>query len=205
MMQAKFSQWATVMVLAGTAMPVAARAQSSTDARPFTGVYAGPEIGALEHHYYLEETDLRTGATDGRYYRDWDVGGGAFAGYDFALAKRIRIGAEASVNLGGGSPVAQFADGTRFSQHPRFGLRGTARLGYVVSNRLLAYATFGYGGQRYRIGNSAGVRDTTDWGSSFTVGGGLEYRLARHVGVRLDFEHLDNSSNSVLLGIPLRF
>ena len=121
----------------------------------FTGAYAGPEIGAHEHHFFLDITDLRTGETSGRYYRAWGVGGGAFLGYDIAVAKRIRLGLEAGVSLGGSNPVAVFPDGTYYTQHPRYGFRGTGKVGYVLTDRLLAYGTFGYGGHRYRLGGNA--------------------------------------------------
>lgn len=56
----------------------AAQAQTET----FEGPYAGPFVGALEHHFYIETADLGTGDIDGGYYRDWDMGGGAMVGYD---------------------------------------------------------------------------------------------------------------------------
>ena len=181
----------------------------TSDAMPlqtrFSGPYAGAEFGVHEHHFYIKQTNIVTGATQGRYYRAWGIGGGAFAGYDLPLSPRLRLGAEAGLSFGGKGPVAHFPDGTSYAQHPQWGLRGTARAGYLLTDNLLAYGTFGYGGHRYRIDNTAGVSDAHAWGSSFTIGAGLEYRLSPHAGIRLDFRHLDNSMSHILVGIPFRF
>jgi outer membrane immunogenic protein len=173
--------------------------------RPFTGAYGGPEVGVHEHHFYVNVTDVRTNSTSGRYYRAWGAGGGAFIGYDLAVTKRVRVGVEAGVSLGGNSPVATFPDGTTYTQHPRYGYRVTGRVGYLLSDRLLAYGTFGYGGHRSRLGGTAVVADVHEWASSFTIGAGFEYRLSPRVGVRFDFRHLDNSMSHFLIGIPVRF
>ena len=192
--------------IALTSAPVQAQDTGSDAVRTaFTGAYAGPEIGAHEHHFYVEETNLKTRETTGRYYRAWGGGGGTFAGYDMAVSPRVRIGLEASVALGGKGPVARFADSSYLARSPQWGLHGTGRVGYVLNRRLLAYGTFGYGGHRYRIDNPARVRDVNNWGSSFTIGAGVEYRVSPRVGLRLDFRHLDNSMNHILVGVPIRF
>jgi len=172
---------------------------------PFTGAYAGAEIGAHEHHFYLNVTDVRTGQTRGRYYRGWGIGGGAFMGYDIRLGDRVRGGVEAGISVGGNNPVARFPDGTGYTQRPRYGLRATGKVGYLLSDRLMAYGTFGYGGHRYRLGGDAVVEDTHEWGSSFTIGAGLEYRASDRIAVRLDFRHLDNQMSHLLIGVPVRF
>lgn len=186
-------------ILAITALTFPARAQVA-DRPAFSGAYGGPEIGAHEHHFYIESSN---GA--GRYYRAWGVGGGVFAGYDLPVWPRVRIGIEASVSLGGATPIARLTNGTFYARHPQWGLRGTGRVGYLLSDRLLAYGTFGYGGHYYRVDNPAGVTNSHDWGSSFTIGAGAEYRIARAIGVRLDFRHLDNSMSHFLIGVPIRF
>ena len=200
------ARWRMALAALIGAMATPVQAAPDRPARlPFIGAYAGPELGAHEHHVFIEVTDRATGARTGRYYRAWGVGGGAFAGYDLAVARRVRIGAEIEIGVGGTAPVARFADGTYYARRPRWGIGATGRIGYLIGDRLLAYGTFGYGGQNYRVENKAGVADSHDWGSSFTIGAGLEYRLSPNVGVRLDFRHLDNSMSHVLVGLPLRF
>jgi outer membrane immunogenic protein len=196
------------LILAGAAS--ATRAQESGDAagtvrEPFTGAYAGPQIGAHEHHFYLNVTEAPGGETKGRYFRGWGIGGGAFVGYDVRVADRLRVGLEAGVSVGGNKPVARFSDGTSFTQRPRYGFLATGKLGYLLSDQLLAYGTLGYGGHRYRLDGSAVVENAHEWGSSFTIGAGLEYRASDRIGVRLDFRHLDNQMSHLLIGVPVRF
>ncbi|WP_162875603.1 outer membrane protein [Sphingomonas crusticola] len=201
-MIARTASFCAIIVVAAAATPGFA---ANGRAVAFTGAYAGPELGAHEHHFYLRETNLATGAQRGRYYRAWGVGGGAFAGYQFPVGRRVRIGAEVGWGIGGDAPVAHFSGGTRYARHPQWGVRGTGRLGYMLTERLLGYGTFGYGGYRYRDDNSAGVTNAQAWASSFTVGAGAEYRLSTRLGIRLDFRHLDNSMSQILVGIPIQF
>lgn len=128
----------------------------------------------------------------------------AFGGYDIPVSPRIRLGGEIGISIGGASPVARFDVGT-YRQRPQWGYRATAKVGHLVGRRTLAYGTFGYGGHRYRIDNRAGVLDAHPWGSSFTVGAGVEHRLSDRASVRLDFRHLDNSMSHLLIGVPIRF
>lgn len=194
-----------LLSLAAAAWGGPASAQQNVEGQAFTGPYAGLEIGAHEHHFYIEETDLRTGATDGRYHRAWGVGGGAFVGYDHAVASRIRIGVEAGVSVGGDNPTARFSDDTTFTQRPRFGYRVTAKAGALLGDDLLAYGTFGFGAHYYEAGGTAVVAGGDESQSSFTIGAGVEYRLSRRASVRLDFRHLDNSMSHILIGLPIRF
>lgn len=178
----------------------AAHAQSAT----FEGAYAGPLIGALEHHFYIEETDLRSGQTEGSYYRDWAIGGGVMAGYDLAVTDLLRIGGEGSFLVGGGSPEA-FFEGARYQQNSRFGYRATAKLGLVAADRIMFFVKGGYGGDRYSIDNQANIVDATEWSSSFVVGAGAQIRFNPAIELRLEYEHLDNSSHAVFVGLPIRF
>lgn len=189
-----------ILLLVLLAAPAPALAQN---AQPFTGLHAGIQAGLLSHHFYLERTQGGQ-VLDGRYFRSYGLGGGAFAGHDWALGSRWRAGVEAGLTFGGTDVVAAVGPG-ELRQSPRYGYRLTARGGVVAADRLWLYGVGGYGGNRYRITNSANVSDVSEWGSSFIVGAGAEYRVSDRFGVRLDFRHTDNQSNEVLLGIPVRF
>lgn len=178
----------------------AAQAQTQT----FEGPYAGPFVGALEHHFYLETTDLRTGDSDGRYYRDWDMGGGAMVGYDLPVTERVRIGGEGALVLGGGSPEA-FVNGARYQQNSRVGYRLTGKVGLVATDRLMFFVKGGYGGDRFEIDNEANIPGATDWRHSFVVGTGAQIRLDPSIELRLEYEHLDTSSHAFFIGLPIRF
>lgn len=120
---------------------VAAPAWTITAKPAFVGAYAGPEFGVHEHHFFLEERIPTTGASRGKYYRAWGIGGGAFADYEFAVSPRLRLGGEAGVSVGGNNPVARFANGSICTQHPQYGYRVTARAGLILNPRLLAYGS----------------------------------------------------------------
>jgi outer membrane immunogenic protein len=171
---------------------------------PFTGAYAGAEAGVIDHHFWLSEAAGGVTVSD-RYYRDKDLGGGVFAGYDHAIGRRLRIGGEVALTTGGGDPAATFSDGSTFQATPRYGYRLTARAGVVAAPWLMLYANGGYGGNRYRLRGTARVADAHEWGSSFLVGAGLEVRASDRIGIRFDFKHVDNQSNQWLLGVPIRF
>jgi len=203
-MQKTISVMVAVCIAAGGATGAAAQSPGG-DPAAFTGPYAGLEAGLHEHHFFLRETFPSGATSEGRYYRSWGLGGGAFVGHDWKLSPTIRLGGEAGISVGGKTDEARFGNGSYYAQHPRYGYRVTGRAGIVLGGDTLLYGTFGYGGHRYRLDNPAGVFGGHEWGSSFTVGGGVEYRMSRHVGLRLDFRHLDNQMSHLLIGVPIRF
>lgn len=189
-------------MLLSCALPIASAANAEDV--PFEGPYAGIFVGALEHHVFLETTDTLTGARDGRYYRDWQIGGGVMAGYDITAGERLRIGGEGSLQIGGGSPGAYF-NGVPYQQNERFGYRLTAKAGVVPTDRMLIFVKGGYGGDRFAIDNSAEVEGVTQWRNSFVVGAGAQVRFGSLMELRIEYEHLDNSSHAFFIGVPIRF
>lgn len=204
-----FERWAGAVVIAvgGLGLPTAAHGAvtPAAAAKMFIGPYAGIEAGLHEHHFYLMEVNTVTNGSRGRYYRGWGPGGGAFIGRDFRFRDTIRVGIEGGISVGGKGARADFADGSYFYEKPRVGLRATGRLGFVLSERLMLYGTAGYGGHSYRYSVSPNLEKPSEWGSSFTVGGGFEYRLSDKADLRIDFRHLDNQMSHLLIGVPIRF
>src|SRR4051812_8596928 len=101
------------IVFAALAAGGPARADAAASGAPFSGFHAGAEAGGIEHHFYL--TASRNGQQlSSRYYRASGIGAGLFAGYDVAVAPRVRLGAEAEATFGGATPTATFPDGTTF-------------------------------------------------------------------------------------------
>jgi outer membrane immunogenic protein len=192
------------LAVAGWAGLATAGAAQAADPAAFTGPYAGAEAGVVEHHYFLETTSGSTILNRG-YRRGWGAGGGVFAGYDVAVSRGLRVGAEAALSLGGATNRTDFPNGTSLALKPRYGYRLTLRGGGLLAPRLFAYGIGGYGGHRYRVSNSAGVIGIENSGSSFIVGAGAEYRLARRAGLRFDYKHLDNQTHEFLVGVPVRF
>lgn len=192
-----------VLAMLATAAPALAQ-----DRAPFTGPSVGIEGGYSELHFALEfeETDAQGQllSREDRYHRAHGIGGGAFAGYDIAISKRGRLGAEVGVSAGGRTNTATFG-GASYSQAPRYGAHLAVRAGYAVTPRLMGYALTGYGGNRYRIRDGLGIGDENAWGSSFIVGAGAEYRASPRIGARLQLPHVDNQTWSVFAGVPIRF
>ncbi|MDJ0277187.1 outer membrane beta-barrel protein [Sphingomonas sp. 2R-10] len=196
---------ATGAAMVVSAVPGHARDRSArADGAAFTGGYVGIEAGARQHRFQLELTEPRFGTTETRTYDATGFGGGAFAGYDLALASRLRLGAEVALVAGGGSPVARVGSRS-YREEPQWGYRVGGRLGYVVGNRALVYAAAGFGAERNDFRDGLGVDGADRWSSGVSYGGGVEYRLSRRVGVRLDYREVGGVSRALTLGVPVRF
>lgn len=195
------------LVLTAALLCCAGSAAAQDESRaPFTGPLAGVEAGYLEHHFAVELEEYEDGELVSRrdeYRRSHGFGAGLFAGHDWAISDRGRIGAELEVTAGGRTVRLDF-QGASYSQRPQFGVRGVVRAGYLLTPRLMGYALTGYGGNRYRIRDGVGLGNGNAWGSSFIVGVGAEYRLGRRLGLRLDGRHVDNQTWQVMLGLPVR-
>lgn len=202
--------FAKLLVATGVAMAVSAVPGHAQDRSApavevaFTGVYAGLEAGVRQHRFELELTEPRFGTTETRRYDATGFGGGAFAGYDLALAPRIRLGVEAALVAGGGSPVAR-VNGRSYREEPQWGYRVSGRAGYVVGDRVLVYAAAGYGAERHDFRDGLGISGADHWSNGVSYGGGVEYQVSRRVGVRLDYRELGGVSRALTLGVPVRF
>ena len=167
-----FTALATALAL--TSSPVFGR-----DREPFTGPYLGGALGAVNHHFVVEESD---GAEDTRRFNvlKWGVGVEAFGGFDLAVARSVRLGGEAQFEAGGRLAVERNSNYT-FGFRPRFGYSVSTRFGYVVAPAVMAYAGAGYGEHRYRTifaGNvDPGARNSLDRTRSFVLRVGAEARL----------------------------
>lgn len=106
--------------------------------------------------------------------------------------------------VGGGSPEV-FVNGARYQQNERLGYRLSAKVGLVAADRVMFFIKGGYGGDRFEIDNRANIADVTNWRNSFIVGTGAQIRLDPRIELRLEYEHLDNSSHAFFIGLPIRF
>ncbi len=190
-------------IVAGTVLALlvsAPAAWADDEDGSFRGGHGGGSVVAANHHFVVVES-FTDGTERSFNVSSWGLGGEAFAGYDLAIGKRLRIGGEAQLEFGG--RAARYTDPAyTIGIDPRYGWSVTGRLGYVVAPRSMLYAGIGYGGHRYRgIGAAVGLERN----DSFVLRGGVEYRLNRAAGVRLEFQHLDGTRNQFALGIPIRF
>lgn len=142
-------------------------------------------------------TGARVGATVGydNYQGAEDVAYNGVVGYDAAVAPRVTLGAEATV---GDSTVEGY--GIKASRD----VGVSARVGYVLTPRVLAFAKAGYATTRVEaLGthtNFEGVR----------FGGGLETSLTKNTYVsaeyaRTEYEGGLGGRDQALVGIGFRF
>lgn len=162
-------------VLAAVAALVSVAAPAS--AQDFTGARVGATVGY----------DNVQGAEDVAY--------NGVVGYDAAVAPRVTLGAEATL---GDSTVSGY--GLKASRD----LGISARAGYVLTPRVLAFGKVGYATTRVetRLGhtNFEGVR----------FGGGLEYAATKNTYVsaeyaRTEYEDGLGGRDQALVGIGFRF
>jgi outer membrane immunogenic protein len=147
----------------------------------WSGLYVGVGIGgggtfddlkgSITHKYYYEDPSAELNSLGGQgilgtvgigYDRQYGkFVGGVFFDYDFA-----DISGKASLNLGYASYSATF----KLTDSWTVG----GRLGYLLSDNVLAYALGGYTEAKFDI--PSGLKNDTRDG--YTVGGGLETRLS---------------------------
>ena len=192
-------------ITTGLAVAVALGQPASAQST-FTGPHVGGAIAAVDHHFVLEEQELPSGNTRRFNVTRWGVGGQLFAGYDLAVLPRVIVGVEGAFDFGGTAAVERnrfYTEGIS----PRHGFSVTARAGFVPTANVLLYAGAGYGGHDYDVIESdpPSGGDDLSRNRSFVLRGGGEYRVSRHVALRAEFEHLDGTSNTFMLGLPIRF
>ena len=193
----------------GLALSVAITAffgSAATAQDAFTGPHIGAAITAVDHHFVLEETAFPSGETRRFNVNRWGPGGQVFAGYDLAVSSHVILGVEGAFAFGGRTAIERnefYVSGIK----PRYGFSATARAGFVATPRLMLYVGGGYGGHNYRVIDSDPTpgQDDLSRTRSFVLRGGSEYRLTEHVGIRAEFEHLDGTRNSFMLGVPIGF
>jgi outer membrane immunogenic protein len=199
-------------------MPVKARPPMPVAAPKWSGLY----VGIVGGYAWGQGHFIGTGTGVGRN-NEVSMPGGMFGGrigYDYTLGSNVVIGGIADLSwadLNGQTCVATFAcnpaeDAFALGKMKWFStVRG--RVGIATPNALL-YATGGLAlaGLQGSITNLTAPGDPTLTAShthvGWTVGGGIEYRLWRHVTVGVEYLYVDlgqehyDFSNS-LPGVPI--
>jgi outer membrane immunogenic protein len=165
------------LIIAAAVLAVATPAFAQ-DAASFTGPRLGATVGYDKTH-----------GSDGVTY------GGAF-GYDIAVAPRITLGAEATLE----------DSTTKFGNiHASRDAAISARIGYVLAPKLLGFAKVGYDSTRIEI-NGAGHTNL----EGVRYGGGLEYAVTPKTYVsaeyrRTEYEDHFGGRDAGVVGIGYRF
>ena len=174
------------LAFAGMAATLAATQASA--AEPFNGPYVGAEAGWQQDKLRatLRSTEGTTTASD---KADGFAYGGQI-GYDFKLADKFVLGAEAFAT--GDSGKIRFdeltADGGR-----ALGL--AARAGVLAGPRTLIYAKGGWENGRFTFDD--GVDRASANRDGWTLGGGVEQMLTENVSARVEYRHTKFNSFTV--------
>jgi len=131
------------------------------------------------------------------------VAGGGQIGYQFQFGRWV-LGAEVAGTWPDlldrhESPFYPGSDRVEMRISPI--LTATARLGYAMGDRWLAYVKGGYAGadvdlRAYDSVGDVGLAGTRNWLSGYTVGAGLEYALYEGVRIGIDYAYIDLPSET---------
>ena len=191
----------------------------------FDGPYIGAMVGLQAHSQNRVLTEgtagflglpssVRPDFQDLRFEDGWQ--GSAVAGYNFSSGK-IVYGVEGDFTIGNvkgansfvGAPIPGLApQGLTTNINSRLGNRGSlrARLGYSFGDKLLAYTTAGIavGDTRAQAAVLVNGAPTVGWSgeaeatqTGYTVGGGLEYKLSKTIGLRAEYLFTDFGKHRV--------
>lgn len=151
------------IVLAAAAALVLAAPAFAQDAAPFTGARLGATLG-------YDKTHDRDGLTYG----------GAF-GYDYGLTPKITLGGEATL---------EDSTTTLGGVHASRDLALSARAGYVLTPKILAFAKVGYDTTRFDY--AGGGHDNLE---GVRFGGGLEYAVTPHTYLSAEYRRTEYEDN----------
>jgi outer membrane immunogenic protein len=168
-----------ILIAAAAALGAMATPATAQDAAQ-DATFTGPRVGATVGYDVVQHAE--------------DVAYGGAAGYDFAY-RGVLIGGEVSLE-----------DSTvqKYGVHASRDLAASARIGYVVAPRLMAFAKVGYASTRVEYAgahtNLEGVR----------FGGGAEYALTPKTYVSAEYRRTEYEGNfggrdQIMGGIGFRF
>ncbi|WP_182911899.1 outer membrane protein [Sphingomonas cavernae] len=192
-------------------IPTAAFAQND-ELKAFDGLFLGAQAG-WGHRTDGSRLYVGTQLVDEFNFSGDSFDYGAFAGYDVRIGNVV-LGVEAGIGSGG-TAMREDIYGLTVTIKPKWNYEGTARAGYVLGDRTLAYVRGGYGAERLRrsysdtaTGAAVGVAGS-EWSNGLVVGGGIEHALAPNVTLRGEYRYKDFDGwykpQQVLLGATYRF
>ncbi len=198
---------AIITALASLAGFIAGPAQADNFDGPYVGVQAG------WNRAEVADRTIDGQPIDAEVSRDALVLGG-YAGYNYKINDRIVIGAEAGFSGAVDDEVRAQSSGASLTVDPRYSFDLTARAGYLVNDKTLAYVRGGYANTRVRttlVSDGATTR-ASDNLDGWLVGGGVERTLTDKISARLEYRYTDLGNNGgqydqhqALVGISYNF
>jgi outer membrane immunogenic protein len=192
-----------VFALAGAATLAAAPAHADTFDGPYVGVQAGwdrDEVGV-------------EGTVDVDTSNESLLVGG-YLGYNFKIAERFVLGAEAGISTSVDDSYGLTAGGESITFDPRFSYDLSARAGYIVNEKTLAYVRGGFASTRLRVTYDDGADPFSETGylEGWQIGGGVERALTDKISARVEYRYsdlgegdLEYDRHQALIGVSYNF
>ena len=117
-----------------------------------------------------------------------------FAGYDYAVAPKVRLGVEAAFGLGADDELRLSDAAGSIELDPEYTFEISGRAGYLVSDNVLVYARGGYQNSRVEATLTEAGQPTfrdKDNAEGWLAGGGVEYAFGDHLRSRIEYRYSD--------------
>jgi outer membrane immunogenic protein len=202
---------AAAAALALAAVPALAQDAPATWTGPYVGLNLGYGGGSFKYPYSGTTDIAGTNPVAGQARQDSSgVLGGVTAGYNYEMSNGVLVGLEADIDASdiGGKTQVYGADNSAAAAADiasRIDYLGTARVRVgkaMFGNRFVPYVTggFAYGGVRsdanYACSSCTGYTSASfdspnHLQTGWTVGGGAEYALTRHLSMKAEYLYVD--------------
>jgi outer membrane immunogenic protein len=201
----------TSAVAAATALAAVPALAQDSGAGPWTGPYAGLNLGygggSFRYPFSGTTDPAGTSPASGQFRQDSSgVLGGVTLGYNYEMKNGVVLGLETDADasdLGGRTSVSEFsamggAANSAFSSNIDYLGTVRGRIGKaMLNNRLVPYVTggFAYGGVRTSSNtggpDGAGFLSGNQMQTGWTVGGGAEYALTHNISVKVEYLYVN--------------
>lgn len=206
-MRFNMKKFAAALLIAGLAASAAPASAEAFDG-PYVGVAAGFTRDEVGPALPQDVTISGDRGQDAVYFQ-------GFAGYNLAVAPRVRLGTEAAFGIGADDNFVASNTNASLDIDPEYSFEFTGRVGYVVSDKLMAYARGGYQNARVEFelaeAGSTVLRDKDNL-DGWLVGGGLDYAFGDHLSTRVEYRYVDLGNDGaswdrhqVLAGVAWNF
>ena len=192
-----------IIALAGVVTLATSPAQADT----FDGPYVGVQAGWDRNEIGIEDVDDVDISNDSLLI-------GGYAGYNFKIAERVVLGAEAGISTAVDDSFGLSTATETLTFDPRFSYDLSARAGYLVNERTLAYVRGGLAGTRLRISFDDGADPFSETGyvEGWQIGGGVEHALTDKLSARVEYRYsdlgqgdLEYDRHQALVGVSYNF
>lgn len=162
-----------VVITAATSVPALAD--------PFSGLYAGAQVGSDNYKAKVEGTNGLS--IDGIGVTGLE--GGLFAGFDVPLGSALFVGVEGNALISGAKASADLG-GTTLEAKANWTYGVSGRIGTKLGERTALYARAGWSDTHFKLYED-GTKVWSAQKSGLLVGGGLEHYVSKHSSLRVEY------------------